>query len=97
MGIVRGKLNENPDIIKSVMGKRYGWGDDDDQPMPFGFWKGELFINLEGGMHGGMPGWYEIMEKLPQPKGLTGKPRTYLEYPGRLWKTGKIMSFWKYC
>jgi len=94
MGIVRNKLNENPDFLRTG-GYDLGWMKDD--AMPFGFYKDELFISLNGGTHGGIPGWGNIEDKLPSPKDISyGKPRYYLDYSGRLWKNHKIMSFWKY-
>lgn len=94
MGIVRSKLNENPDGVQTPT--RYlSWREDD--AMPFGYYGGKLYLNTEGGMHGNMPGVHdEVLSKLPYGSGNYGQPRTYLEDQGRLWKNHKIMSFWKY-
>jgi hypothetical protein len=94
MGIVRSKLNENPDGIRSGNNLLANWMGSD--AVPFGFYDGELFLNLGGGTHGGIPEWSKLEDKLCSKENKYCKSKEFMEDSGRLWQQKKLITFWKY-
>lgn len=78
-------LNESPDGVKVSDNDRHHWSDNNAYGFGFDLEK-NAYLSQEGGRHSDIKLSYEDAPH----------SRNYFEYPGRIWKKEKIVSFWEY-
>lgn len=110
MGIVRYKINESPYIISNPsLGQEIEWDDVKFDPAVFAWYKGKLYYSEEildrrDTTNPENHRWYGNKDQrglvhyelIPKDSAGNKPGRFDMDYPGRMWKALKIISFWKH-